>query len=94
MKYRTLLLTSCMLFANSNLSASPTSNEFIPCKKLAVTVLEHCLDGNEKECWKKSKTRFKLCRKNVIEDHSRDSKALERAAKEKKRKEESKKNMT
>ena len=88
MKYRTLLLTSCMLFANSNLSASPTSNEFIPCKKLAVAVLEHCLDKDKKHCWKKSKTKFQSCRKEVIESHAPHSKALRRAAEEEKRKEE------
>ena len=88
MKYWSITLIFCTLFVSHYLSASPTANEFVPCKKLAVAVLEHCLDSDEKECWKKSKARFKSCHKNVIESHSRDTKALRKAAEEQKRKEE------
>ncbi|MDM7859250.1 hypothetical protein QTP81_01355 [Alteromonas sp. ASW11-36] len=50
--------------------ASPTENEFESCKKLAVKILEACLEYNEEECWVKSKADYESCRLSVLEMHS------------------------
>ena len=64
--------------------ASPTSNEFIPCNKMAVAILEMCLKGNGNDCWADSKRQYKSCRKDVMRSHTKD---LERIKAEKKARE-------
>ncbi len=55
--------------------ASPTSNEFEKCRKLAVTLLDYCIQENltrpDATCWQKSQTEFKTCSKKVQLDHNR-----------------------
>ncbi|MFT6528605.1 MAG: hypothetical protein ACJAZB_000237 [Psychrosphaera sp.] len=53
------------LFSSLSVFASATANEFIPCKKKAVAVLEYCLADDGKQCWKKSKLSFDKCRKKL-----------------------------
>ena len=61
-----LLLSLC-------LHASATLNEFIPCKKSAVSVLKLCLKNNNNYqndiCWEKSKKSYDACSNNVIKLH-------------------------
>lgn len=61
-----------MLFFTTSIHASPTKNEFIPCKKLAVASLEHCLKNDDQQCWAISKKRYASCRKDVIQSHISD----------------------
>ncbi|MEO9946559.1 MAG: hypothetical protein ABJH28_13990 [Paraglaciecola sp.] len=61
------------------ISASPTSNEFIPCKKLAVAKLEYCLNGDNNDCWAKSKGSYESCHKAIIEKHGVKNKQIEKA---------------
>jgi hypothetical protein len=61
------------LFSSVSVYASATANEFIPCKKKAVAILEHCLANDDKQCWNKSKLSFETCHKRVIEKHKRPS---------------------
>lgn len=60
------------IFSSLPVQASATANEFQPCKKKAVAVLEYCLVQDEKQCWQKSKLGFEACRKQVIESHNQD----------------------
>ncbi len=59
------------VFVSLSVQASATDNEFIPCKKKAVAVLEYCLADDGKQCWKKSKLSFDKCRKRIINNHKR-----------------------
>jgi hypothetical protein len=61
------------VFSSVSVHASATANEFIPCKKKAVAILEYCLADDGKQCWKKSKLSFDTCHKQVIENHKRHS---------------------
>jgi len=76
-----LFVTVGLLYGPS-IQASPTSNEFSPCKKLAVARLQYCLKDDDHNCWSKSKASYNSCRKNVIKRHAPD---LERIMAEKKR---------
>jgi len=64
-----IISSFCLSFAY----ASPTSNEFIPCKKGAILTLEFCLNENShnrnKDCWKKSKKSYDSCAKKVLQRH-------------------------
>jgi len=66
---KVILFILVCLFFNTPIHASPTSNEFIPCKKKAVAILEFCLQDNESNCWLKSKADFETCRKRVTRSH-------------------------
>ena len=57
-----------LIFAG-HINASPTSNEFVPCKKIAVAKLEYCLMDDDKNCWSESKASYESCRKDVIQQH-------------------------
>ncbi|MYM61797.1 hypothetical protein [Pseudomaricurvus sp. HS19] len=70
------LFVGGLLWAGT-ISASPTDNEFIPCKKLAVRTLDFCLNQNGSECWEKSKADHDSCSKDVIYGHSRDARKYE-----------------
>lgn len=78
--------------------ASPTAEEFEPCKAQAVQSLNHCMrayEGNNPQmalCWPESERAFRSCQRSVIERHSgtRDprrrsevQRAMERAQEEK-----------
>lgn len=65
-----LFVISSVVSSSGN--ASPTSNEFISCKKMAVSVLELCLNDDDLKCWSKSKSAYKSCHKKVIENHQLD----------------------
>lgn len=52
------------------IGASPTPNEFVPCKKRAVASLEYCLNDGDKNCWSKSKASYESCHKDVMQRHS------------------------
>ena len=69
---KVVLIVIVGFFFNTPINASPTSNEFIPCKKLAVTMLKYCLKDNDNNCWTKSKTSYDSCRKDVIQSHVPD----------------------
>jgi len=64
--------------------ASPTSNEFTPCKKGAILTLEFCLNENShnrnKACWTKSKESYDSCAKKVIQRHDPKIKEAKRKA--------------
>ncbi|WP_068547741.1 hypothetical protein [Thalassotalea crassostreae] len=60
------------LFFSSFTMASPTENEFIPCKKIAVAMLESCLQHDDGNCWVKSETAHNSCRTKVIDSHKVD----------------------
>lgn len=60
------------LLISAPINASPTSNEYIPCQKLAVAALEYCLNDGESECWSKSKADYESCRNDVIQQHVSD----------------------
>ncbi|MFT2090620.1 hypothetical protein [Paraglaciecola sp. 2405UD69-4] len=64
-----LLALSLGMFLGQ-VSASPTSNEFVPCKKLAVAKLKYCLNDDNENCWAKSKASYEACYKNVLASHS------------------------
>ncbi|SET71421.1 hypothetical protein [Thalassotalea agarivorans] len=63
-------------FVTSSVLASPTANEFVPCKKLAVKLLEHCLADDEDHCWQRSKNAHDKCVSDVFKSH-RDPAYLE-----------------
>lgn len=71
----------------SLLQASPTENEFIPCKKMSVALLEGCLDKKprhkNKSCWKMSKNSYDSCYKSIMLSHDREAMAKRKAAKRK-----------
>jgi len=79
---RVVLFVTVGLLYGPSIQASPTANEFVPCKKLAVARLDHCLKEDDNNCWSKSKASYHSCRKNVIKRHTPD---LERIMAEKKR---------
>lgn len=73
------------VFISSISYASPTSNEFIPCNKTAVALLEQCLKDKDSNCWAVSKNGYASCRKRVFSSHRSDP---QRIRAEKKRVEE------
>ena len=91
------IFISLLLLSRVSL-ASPTSNEFDACKKLAVKSLEACLSTNviseTAECWKRSKNSFKSCVKKVKKLHSPDArkKRMEAELKAREKLEENNKN--
>ncbi len=89
-KFKPILLPLAWLCLASATTASPTDNEFVPCKKIAVRTLDYCLNQNGSECWEKSKSDHDACSKDVIYSHSRDARKYEeekRLAEKKARKE-------
>ncbi|MEP2653007.1 MAG: hypothetical protein ABJH06_13550 [Paraglaciecola sp.] len=74
----TLFVLIGVMFVGS-VSATPTSSEFIPCKKLAVAELEYCLNGANNSCWSKSKVSYESCHKAIIERHGVKSSQIEKA---------------
>jgi hypothetical protein len=74
--------------------ASPTSNEFLPCHKMASAVLLHCLDEKTGhgagDCWDRSRNTNDTCYEDVWKSHRPDP---DRIKAEKKAKEEAKKAM-
>lgn len=71
-----VLITTVATFFSVVTNASPTSNEFVPCNKLAVATLQQCLDNDADRCWFKSKTKYKSCRIEVIENHVTDAEKI------------------
>jgi hypothetical protein len=69
MKKNLVLYTS--LFVSMTAQGSPTTNEFLPCKKKAVAIQEHCLLKDNNRCGEKSKSSFDACQKRVINNHSK-----------------------
>jgi len=66
---KVILIVLVSLFFNTSINASPTSHEFIPCKKLAVAVLESCLESRYKACWSESKEYYDSCYTEVVKMH-------------------------
>ena len=66
---KVIIIVIVGLFFNASINATPTSNEFIPCKKMAVAMLEYCLKDDDGNCWSKSKAHYESCRKDVIQRH-------------------------
>ena len=69
-----LLLISLLAFSNAN--ASPTSNEYEECHKLASKYLYNCLNENMNsssngKCWVKSRESYKSCHSRIIKKHDR-----------------------
>lgn len=72
------------LLLSSFTIASPTENEFVPCKKIAVAMLESCLQHDDGNCWDKSEAAYNSCRTKVMDSHKVDhnrAKAEKAAAK-------------
>ena len=71
-----------LFFVMSNCFASPTSDEFIPCGKMAVEVLKQCLPENpyyqNDVCWQRSKDAYELCSESVFQDHDLDERQARR----------------
>ncbi|MFC1588815.1 hypothetical protein ACFL3P_00925 [Pseudomonadota bacterium] len=72
---RTLITVCCLLNVGVVL-ASPTSNEFEECHKLASKYLFNCLNENMNsssngKCWIKSRESYKSCHTRVIKRHDR-----------------------
>jgi hypothetical protein len=82
-------ITALLLFFLGSVVASPTSNEFEACERLAVLSLQGCLDheNNVKnsQCWQQSKRDYEQCRERVISRHlppsDNDLKKLEKRKK-------------
>ncbi len=70
-------------FFSLTINSSPTSNEFVPCKKLAVALLEMCLKDDGNECWADSKKQYESCIKKVMRSHIADSNRTKAAIKAK-----------
>lgn len=56
--------------------ASPTSNEYARCHRLAAATLEHCLNAQpgahaSDACWTQSRQRQQVCYRELRESHSR-----------------------
>lgn len=66
------VLAPFLILFSGQCHASPTANEFIPCDKIAVVSLEHCLRDKGNSCWLDSKTRYETCRKEVFKRHRPD----------------------
>jgi hypothetical protein len=58
-----------ILFYGTSIFGSTTSNELVPCKKMAADVLERCLMGDGEGCWVKSQQHYAACKKSVVEMH-------------------------
>lgn len=76
MNVKPLLFLFISLLLSKSVDASPTINEFEPCKRKAVAILKFCLNSNDVECWSKSKTEYDSCRKLVVERHSNNYKKI------------------
>lgn len=50
-------------------NASPTSDDFIPCHKVAVIILDKCLQDGGSSCWSDSKASYESCRQRVIKSY-------------------------
>lgn len=74
---KVLFIVPLSLFVNAPINASPTANEFVPCKKKALAILEYCLNEDEKSCWSKSKAGYESCRTDVIRRHAPDKRRIE-----------------
>ena len=81
------LLSILLGVVSVSVIASPTPNEFVPCNKLAVAMLESCLADSDKKCWEKSKNSYESCRKKIFKRHDKDKAILERQETEKRAKE-------
>lgn len=79
---KSVLFLMIALIIHSSLLASPTENEFEPCKKIAVAILKACLSNNENDCWKDSKAKFNACREKVFSRHTAQDEHQEAAQKE------------
>lgn len=66
---RLLSISMATLWATSA-NASPTSNEFAACDKIAVATLESCLQVSDNQCWKKSQAHYQSCRQKVAQKYS------------------------
>jgi hypothetical protein len=64
-------------FLPSIVFASATANEFKPCHKIVVNLLEHCLfeknNDNNDMCWLESNKSHKRCVQQVHERHAPES---------------------
>lgn len=69
-------------------AASPTSDEFEDCHRLAAASLRHCLDESpgrlQEGCWNQSQASARACYAGVHRSHARDPEreAREKAARE------------
>lgn len=61
--------------------ASPTSSDWMPCKKIAVAILESCLEKDmHDDCWTQSEKGFDHCVHQVQERYSVDKQTARKAA--------------
>lgn len=65
-----------VIFLGESVNASPTSDDFIPCQKMAVTILDNCLKEGESSCWSDSKSHYKICRQRVIQSYLPDAERI------------------
>lgn len=85
-----LLALACAL---PSAFASPTSDEFMPCHRLASSTLLQCLDQNpglhDGKCWDSARKLNEACYDKVRKDHRPDAGRIEaeKRANEQRRKE-------
>ena len=76
--YKALSMAGSLMatFCCPGTAASPTENEYDACGKLAVALLERCLDEKvhyqNHECWKGSESRYRECVTDVKQSHVPD----------------------
>jgi hypothetical protein len=61
--------------------ASPTSNEYLPCHKMAASMLLNCLDERpgyvNDQCWESSRHQTNVCYAEVKKSHRPDPDMIE-----------------
>ncbi|MBW3696005.1 hypothetical protein EK599_09875 [Vibrio sp. T187] len=79
MKLRFLIfIVSIWTFTSA---ASPTSNEFMTCDKMAVATLKSCLENKGSQCWVESQTNYDSCRKEIALKHQPNKQRIQAEAK-------------
>lgn len=56
--------------------ASPTSDDYVPCHRMASLILLECLNNNQNagdHCWNKAKSAHKTCYADVVKSYQKDS---------------------
>jgi len=82
-----IFIVLCVL--SINVRASATESDYIPCQKIAIETLRHCLASQSQKsggkhksntCWKKSKQNYDRCLTDVTKSYDPDEIAKARAA--------------
>jgi hypothetical protein len=83
----TIAIMMCCAIALQT-TASPTENEFEPCRLLAAKTLDRCLMDNNSHnndvCWSDSKTAYTSCREEIFFSHVVKIRKAKKAAEQQK----------